>query len=423
MTSFGIVCPAATGHLNTFLPLGKELQQRGHQVTLFGLLDAESRSRAAGLDFKALGESDYPPGSMAESLAHLGTLSGQEALDYTIDLIATDATVLLRDAPGAMKAAGVEALLIDQASPAGGTVADFLGIPFVSICSAVVLNRDASVPPSFSSWTYSPAFWGRLRNKLGYTLFTRTVKPLTTVIDEQRQRWDLPVHLDPNERYSQLAQISQQPAELEFPRENLPPYFHFTGPFHSPVGREIPEFPFEALTGQPLIYASLGTVQNRLIEVFYKIAEACDGLDAQLVLSLGGSAKPEALPNLAGSPLVVGYAPQLDLLKKAALTITHGGMNTTLECLNNGVPMVVIPIANDQPGIAARVQWAGCGEAIPVKKVTVAKLRKAIQAVLTQEAYKQNAERLQLAIRRAGGTGRAVDIIEQAISTGQPVLT
>ncbi|MEO0647476.1 MAG: glycosyltransferase, partial [Cyanobacteria bacterium J06650_10] len=112
----------------------------------------------------------------------------------------------------------------------------------------------------------------------------------------------------------------------------------------------------------------------------------------------------------------------LDLLKKATLTITHSGMNTVLECLSNGVPIVAIPIANDQPGIASRVVWAGCGEAIPVKKISVAKLQAAISKVLTASVYKENALRLQSSIHRAGGVKRAIDIVEQVIATGQPVL-
>jgi MGT family glycosyltransferase len=245
---------------------------------------------------------------------------------------------------------------------------------------------------------------------------------MTQVINQYRQEWKLPAQFSPNDRYSKLAQISQQPAELEFPRENLPNCFHFTGPYHSPVGRDVPDFPYEKLTGQPLIYASMGTIQNRLIGVFQEIAQACFGLDAQLVISLGGSAKPESLPALAGSPLVVEYAPQLELLQKATLTITHSGMNTTLESLTNGVPMVAIPIANDQPGVAARIVWAGCGEAVPLKSVNVPRLRTAIQKVLTQDSYKKNALRLQEAIKQAGGVSRAIDIVEQAVSTGKPVI-
>ncbi|MEO0967901.1 MAG: glycosyltransferase [Cyanobacteria bacterium J06639_18] len=423
MTHFGLVCPASTGHLNTMLPLGKELQRRGHRVTLFGILDAESKTLAAGLEFRAVGESESPKGAMAESLAELGKLSGREALKYTVNALKNGADVLLRDAPKAMKEAGVEALLVDQVSPEGGTVADFLGIPFVSVCSAVVLNREESVPPSFTTWDYNPSWWGRLRNRVAYKLLRQMVKPITDTINHCRKEWNLPQQSNANQRYSQLALISQQPAELEFPREELPPYFHFTGPYHSPVGRDVPDFPYDKLTGKPLIYASLGSVLGSKQEIFRYIAQACVGLDAQLIISLGGSAKPESLPKLSGLPIVVEYAPQLELLQKATLTITHGGMNTTLECLSNGVPMVVIPIANDQPGIAARVVWSGCGEAVPVKKVNVSRLKTAIQKVLTEDSYKQNAVRLQKAIQDAGGVSRAIDIVEQAVSTGKPVIS
>jgi MGT family glycosyltransferase len=159
-----------------------------------------------------------------------------------------------------------------------------------------------------------------------------------------------------------------------------------------------------------------------LLPIFNNIAEACNNLDAQLIISLGGSASPEVLQGLPGNPLVVGYAPQLELLQKTTLTITHAGMNTTLESLSNGVPMVAIPIANDQPGVAARIAWAGCGEFVPLNRVNVTRLRTAIQKVLTEDSYQKNALRLQQAIKNSGGVTRAADIIEQAVSTQKPVL-
>lgn len=422
MTHFGIVCPNFTGHLNTMFPLGQELQRRGHRVTLFGKLDIEAKVIAAGLEFRAIGESEFPRGSVAKSLGELGKLSGREALRYTVNLVRQSAEVLLRDAPKLMKEAGVEALLVDQVSPEGGAVADFLGIPFVSICGAVVLNREESVPPYITNWNYNPNLLGRLRNRLGYQVLKRVTKPVTKVINDYRQEWKLPAQSNSNQRYSQLAQISQQPAELEFPREELPEWFHFTGPYHYSSRREPIAFPWEKLTDKPLIYASMGTLQNRVVEVFQTIASACEGLEAQLVISLGGSASPESLPKLPGNPLVVEYAPQLELLQKASLTITHAGMNTTLESLNNGVPMVAIPVANDQPGVAARIAWTGAGEVVPLKKLNVSKLRVAVEKVFKEDSYKQNALRLQEAIKQAGGVQRAADIIEQAVSTGKPVL-
>jgi zeaxanthin glucosyltransferase len=422
MTHYGLICPASTGHWNTILPLGKELQQRGHRVTLIGVLDAQAKAQAAGLEFRVIGESEFPLGSSAEFFAKLGQLNGQEAFKYTIQLFKYTTNISLRDAPKVIKDAGIEALLMDQTMSQLGTIADVSGLPFITICSAVVLNREPSVPPFMTNWDYSPAWWSKLRNKLGYKLLNRATQPITELINNYRREKNLPAYSNANDRYSQLAQISQQPAELEFPRNNLPQCFHFTGPYHNSTGREVSDFPFDKLTGQPLIYASLGTIQNRLLGVFQSIAEACQYLDVQLVISLGGSASPEVLQGLPGNPLVVGYAPQLQLLEKAELTITHAGMNTTLECLTNGVPMVAIPIANDQPGVASRIVWSGCGEAVPVKKVNADNLRIAIKKVLTEDSYRKNALRLQAAIQKAGGTKRAIDIVEQAISTGKPVL-
>jgi zeaxanthin glucosyltransferase len=422
MTHFGLICPSSTGHLNTMLPLGKELQRRGHRVTLFGILDAQAKTLAAGLEFQAIGESEYPLGSVAQVLTQLGKLSGMTALRYTMSWIEKTAVLFLRELPPALKAAGVEGLLIDQVSPGAATVADFQGIPFVTICSAVVVNEEETVPPFFTTWGYSTALWSILRNRAAYSFFDRIAQPVQDVVNEYRRQWKLPLHSHPNQGYSQLAQITQQPAELEFPRQHLPQWFHFTGPYHSSTGRQIADFPFEKLTGQPLIYASMGTIQNRLLGTFYNIAEACVGLDAQLVISLGGSATPESLPNLPGSPLVVEYAPQLELLQKATLTITHCGMNTTLESLTNGVPMVAIPVTNDQPGIAARVAWAGAGEVLPLGKLSAKRLHKAVIKVLAENSYKNNALRLQEAISQAGGVNRAIDIVEQVISTGKPVL-
>ena len=422
MTNFGILCPARSGHLNPMLSLGYELMRRGHRVILFGIVDSQSKALAAGLDFWAIGESEFPIGATAQLTKRRGELSGLAALRYNFSLAKQEVSVSLRDSPIALKSAGVEALLVDQVSIEGGTVAEFLDIPFISVCSALLFNREEGIPPIFTHWGYDTGWRAIIRNRAGYALSSLLARPILDVIAQYRRKWNLPSKSTANDLYSQLAQLSQQPAEFEFPRKELSSCFHFTGPYSNPASRENVFFPYDKLTGQPLIYASMGTIQNRLLWVFQMIAEACVGLDTQLVIALGGGATPESIPELPGNTIVVGYAPQLQLLQKAALTITHAGMNTTLESLSNGVPMVAIPIATDQPGVAARIAWTGTGEVIPLGKVRVEKLQKAIKRVLTEDSYKKNALRLQEAIRRAGGVNRAADIIEEVVSTGKPVL-
>ncbi|MGB3510898.1 MAG: hypothetical protein WBA93_17040 [Microcoleaceae cyanobacterium] len=206
MTHFGLICPASTGHLNTMLPLGQELKRRGHRVTMIGMLDAEAKTLAAGLEFLAYGREEFPNGAMAESLHNLSKLSGLAAFRYTIKLFKDGANILLRDAPQVIKNAGVDALLIDQAS-SGGSIADFLEIPFITICSAVVFNQDENVPPFFTNGKYNTAWWAKLRNQAGYTLYRRLTKPIRELVADYRRQWNLPLYSQPGDGYSQLAQI------------------------------------------------------------------------------------------------------------------------------------------------------------------------------------------------------------------------
>jgi zeaxanthin glucosyltransferase len=417
MTHLGLLCPAETGHLNTMLPLGQELKRRGHRVTFIGIVDAQVKVLAAGLEFRAIGETEFPAGSSDLLFAELGKLSGLPALIYTLDWIKKSAIIFFKDGPTVLKDAQIEALLVDQISPEGGTVAEFLDIPFVTICSALPFNQEPGVPPLFTTWNYSPSWWAMLRNRIVYQLVNPFTKPMQNLRSRYRNSWQLPPETSSD---SQLAILTQQPAEFEYPRKNLPPYFHFTGPYHNQTSRKQVDFPWAELNGKPLIYASMGTLQNQLNDVFLLIATACLELDAQLVISLGG-ASLETLPVLPGNPIVVSYAPQLALLERAAAAITHAGMNTALECLTYGVPMVAIPITNDQPGVAARIAWAGVGEIIPLGKLTAPRLQAALKLVLSEESYRQNALKLQRSISEAGGVSRAADIIELAISTRKPV--
>lgn len=422
MAHIGLICVPATGHLNTLIPLGYELKQRGHQVTLIGVLDAKEKSEVAELNFRAYAEKSRPLGFTPDSLVKMGELSGLAALKYSIELFRQSAITMMKEGLEAVREAKVDLLLIDQASFGASSIAEYLGIPFITVTSSLMLNREESIPPFNFGWTYSTTPWAKFRNKLGYKLLDRLIKPIIETVNSIRQSWDLKPFKRSSDAYSHLAQICRQPSQFEFPRQQLPDCFHFTGAFHNPLSRANVDFPYEKLNGKPLIYASMGTIQNRLLGIFNQIAEACQDLDVQLIISLGGSAEPDSLPAFAGNPIVVKYAPQLEILQKAQLTITHAGLNTTLESLSCGVPMVAIPIANDQPGVATRIAWTETGVVIPVKKLSVPKLRNAVQTVLTQSKYADNAKKMQVAMQKAGGVELAADIVEEVISTGKPVL-
>jgi zeaxanthin glucosyltransferase len=64
--------------------------------------------------------------------------------------------------------------------------------------------------------------------------------------------WDVPSSV-----YSKLACITQVPKEFDFENPLLPPQFHHTGPFHDGNGRPKLDFPWNRLSGEPLIYVCI----------------------------------------------------------------------------------------------------------------------------------------------------------------------
>src|SRR5262249_25445407 len=152
--------------------------------------------------------------------------------------------------------AGVEALLVDQMEPAGGAVAERLGIPFITVCNALAINTEAQVPPPFTPWRYSDASWTRWRNRLGDAISARLTKPVANVVARYRAEWKLPVHRSTDESFSPLAQICQMPRAFDFPRNDLPATFHYVGPLRRDPPKPV-AFPWERLDGRPLVYGSL----------------------------------------------------------------------------------------------------------------------------------------------------------------------
>jgi MGT family glycosyltransferase len=223
-----------------------------------------------------------------------------------------------------------------------------------------------------------------------------------------------------NQMPPSLVQVTQLPAFLDFPRRCLPNNFHYTGPWMERLAQETVAFPWERLDGRPLIYASLGTLQNRLESAYALIAQACARLDAQLVLSHGRKDTPQ-IAATENNAVVVGYAPQLALLRRASLVISHGGLNTTLEAISQGLPLVLIPITNDQPGIAARAKRLGVGEFIPFHKLSVARLREAIDKVMSSRTYRDAATKCAQWLADIDGLACAAELIDRALTSGCPV--
>ncbi len=414
MARFGAFCFPGMGHLNPMIALAHSLDQRGHEIVFFGIADVEASVRATGLDFCRIGAADYPIGTLKRLDEQLAQLRGIAAFRFTLERVRMSARMTLRDGPGAVRAANIEALLVDEAEFAGN-IADHLGLPWISLALIPPLLRDDRFPPFWLGWAAGQDRLSRWRNRLAMRLLLQVAAPIFRDVNQQRLAWGLKPYRHPEEQLSPLAQITQMPDALEFDiRGGKPAGLHYVGPFVDAQRRPAVDFPWDRLDGRPLIYASLGTLQNGSEAIFKTITEACVGLDAQLLLSLGGGLDPARLGRLPGDPLVVHFAPQLEILKRSALVITHAGLNTVLESLSEGVPLVALPLGNDQPGVAARLKARGACVVVSRHRLTPARLRKAILRVLQDPGYREAAQALQNAIQ-SDGAGRAADLIEKVL--------
>jgi zeaxanthin glucosyltransferase len=323
--------------------------------------------------------------------------------------------LILRDGPSIVEREQIDVLLVDQNEPAGGTVAEHLGIPFLSVCTSLPLNRETSIPPPFAGWKFSASPFARARNRIAYGIVDRLIAPIQAVLNRYRAAWKLPRVDTPDDTFSRLGTIAQVPREFDFPRTRLPDTFHYLGPWFDGRSSAGVSFPFERLDGRQLVYGSIGTLQSVDNKCFRVMAEACNGLDAQLVLSLGKTSE-FGLPVLPGNPVVMTYVPQTELLARTAVTITHGGLNTTMQSLYFGVPAVAIPLDHDQPAIAARLARTGAGIVIPPARLTPLRLRTAIEVLLREAGeFRSRAQSLRQAIAKSGGVERAADIAESLI--------
>jgi MGT family glycosyltransferase len=392
--------------------LARELQGRGHRITFFGFPDMAPRL-PPGLGFRAVGESDQPPGSLEPYLRRLSRLGSPLSFWKFIHDLARFTDVICRDLPAVLDRLAPDALIVDQTDAASSLVATALGIPFVNIANALPLNLEPALPPPVLSWPYDPSPKGLRRNRGGYRVARLVERPITRAIRRHAERLGRPDIRFADQSWSERAQITQCVRGLDFPRERLPAGFHYAGPFReadAPLDFDLPA------DGKPVVFCSLGTLQGSRSKLFRTVAAAAAELDLTLVIAHGGLLPQSEIARLPGRPIVRPYVPQRALLARCALAVTHAGFNTVMDALSFGVPMVALPIAFEQPATGARLERAGAAVVLQRRR-TEARVREALRAVLERPSYRESAGRLAAEIAVAGGVKKAADLIEQIVPT------
>jgi zeaxanthin glucosyltransferase len=413
----GFVSLPVPGHLNPMTTLARKLQSRGHDVVFISLADVAPFVEAAGLPLVPCSEEAYPAGSLGKLVRRLSELSGEDALHFTVNSMMKGYTKsLFESLPDTLSKAGVDGIVLDQYQPYVELIPMHLRMPFVHVSNALHVDYTGRTPICFVDWPYKTGVDARARNIEGVRRARILLEPVTAVAQAYAREVGLSVDWNnPHATLSPLAWVTQCPREFDFGCAPDFPQFQYAGPFHDGRGRMDFGFPWQQLTGEPIVYASMGTLQNGLIDIFRSITQAAIGLkELQFVLAVGGQLDSKQLGAVPANVMVVSYAPQIDILRRSSLCITHAGLNTALESLSIGVPMLALPITNDQPGVAARIANKKVGIVISPDQAFPENFVAAIKRVLGDSTFRDNVRRVQEAIRSTDGLSIATDILERA---------
>lgn len=416
MSHYAVISPPLFSHLRALQALAQQLVSRGHQVTFIQQAGALKFLSDSEINLAPLAPQICPAGALAHTLK-LAAKPGGLAIFSLIADMAHSTDILCRELPGMLDKLAVDGLIVDQMEPAGGLVAEALNIPFVSVACALPVNREEGMPLPVMPFNWATDQRARKLYQHSQRIYDWMMRGHNRVINRHARAFGLPARAGLHECLSPLAQISQTISAFDFPRRALPENFHAVGPLRASEvsqekGRTIP-------SQRPFVFASLGTLQGHRYHLFKTIARACRQLDVQLLVAHCGGLNADQAASLrdSGASWVTDFADQNAVMQQAQAVITHGGLNTVADAITHQTPILAMPIAFDQPGVAARVCWSGIGRRVS-RFSRSETLADNLSQLLSDNRYRQRLGWMQAELNQAGGAVKAATIVEQALSPG-----
>jgi MGT family glycosyltransferase len=380
------------GHTNPSLPLVRALVDRGDEVVYVSTDAFAARIREAGARFRPY---------RSAFLADLRQLP--ERTDALAWLLMRTTGDVLSEELDAFRAERPDYVITDSVAPWGQWTAEALHVPVVTSVTTFAVNRHV-LAFAFARGTRPKSarlFLSKLRYIAKASLLGRRL----------RRRYGVQgtgiMHLafgcsDLNIVYT--SRLFQPCADTFDDR------FVFIGPSIDPAPVEA-RFGWDEPSPDPLIYVSLGTLFNAEPMFYEQCFEAFRNESVRVLMAIGTAISAASLGSPPPNVIVQASVPQLEVLRRASVFVTHGGMNSVSESLSLGVPMVVIPQMGEQELVAHQVEVFGAGLFLQKERVTAAGLRESARRVLQDDSYRGQCARLHRSFEEAGGPSRGAETI------------
>lgn len=431
-----------SGAINATLKIAKDLQSRGHRVFYLGAVDCEPFLEGSGFDFIALFENWFPRG-FVDSREQTASSSKWRGLQENRKIIK-----LFKEFFDWLPAGGREEFhrVVKKHRPDLVIVvtSNYFSIVWALLAYDARLkslyfndtmgrSADIFIPPITTGIIPEPSllrnlwtsiewkkhflrnfFYGKFFSLLGLWLnWERIVVNLAAAFDYPIESIDMSDLVTPKLKLPELIPF---PREFDFPNSEKPGRYNIESSVDSERKQAL--FPWDRLDdSRPLIYCGLGSLiyldKAEYRKFFQTVLEVSKVYDQwQWVLAIGKTLDENEFDFVPSNVVVVRQAPQLDLLKRAHLAITHGGSNSVKECILAGVPMIVFPLGFDQPGIAARVVYHGLGVKGNIYKTDVKSLSSLIEKIARNSFYFSQSKIMQHRFQEKEAAGIGVQIIE-----------
>jgi zeaxanthin glucosyltransferase len=417
--------------MNPSFALARKLRDRGHRVHYLGIPDTAERIRSQGFDFTPVFSRAFPEGTLAKQYQSEAQGKRYGVTQFIDRFRGTCEHLREGELERATHHLEPDLFLISSGTPWVGIAAYKTGIPVISFSSTLVSVEDSTVPPFNSDLIPRDTQFSRFRIWLEWKkLFLRRrllsrawnisedLKGLARDCGYPPAKIDFRVETWPRLLLPELVFF---PKDLDFPRARKPEGATFIEASVD-LERRDADFPWSQLDeDKPLVYCTLGTVlpfksPSRCAQFFQMFMDAMAQRPAlQGVVTISNYVKTDEF-NCPGNVLIASEAPQVELLKRASLMVSHGGVTGLKESAFMGVPMLLIPIHYDEFGNAARVVYHGLGARLQLEKVSALELGRVIDRLLKDSSYARQAKLMSQRLVTLEHQSPGVAVIENTLS-------
>lgn len=425
---------------NASFTLARRLKTAGYRVLYGGPKQFQEHVRAQGFRYE-LFEASAPESTAAAGKAAPGPFGRWLLLRRRVRQGRRISDELMERCEERLRAIRPELVLLDPLIWPYALPPLKCGIPILGFSTSLAAAFNPAVPPAFCDlqpvkppgWKASLRHriaWGTCLGRVWWRLrVSEYVWPLRLLLPPRTSMTSRIASQGGRLRWSEygprldVPELVVSPKELDFPQAVASSRRIYIGSCVE-VSRQDGSFDWSWLAyDKPLLYCSLGTYSH-VYRYSRRLFDAVIGAllqrdDLQAVVQVGTCAEIEAFgEQLPERIRLVKHAPQLEILARAQIFITHGGLSSVREAIYFGVPMLVFPCWNEQPGNAARVIHHGLGLSGDIASVDTLSILGLLERI-ADPCFSERIRGMQAVFHRQQACQTGVDYIDAFLKGGK----